>query len=612
MPTDPAPDGGARLAPVLAQGVAAHRAGRLDDAQVLYRRYLDENPRDPDALQLLAVLHSQRGEHQAAAHALQELRRLLPLRAEIANDLGNALSRCGRPEEAVASYADAIRLQPQYADALRNLGLCYVDMERLDEARKCLEHCLQIRPEDSVGWLSLGNVHKRSRAFEEAIRCYERAIALRPDYAAAHHNLGLILRMQARSEEAIGHYETARRLGLDRAELYHNLGNALADTLDVRAAIDAYRAAVQRNARDLTSHRNLNSLLWQQELLDDYLRSYTEALAACPEAVDLRLAYAMALNQQESFEDAERVLVQGLRRAPESSALQSMLAYTLEGQRRWDEALRAHAAAVDLPGSTPHHRTSYARALLACGRPDEALQLARSAARQMPFNQHALAYLGLCWRLLGDERDAMLNDYRELVRSYEVPAPEPFRDAGQFNERLATVLEGLHVAKRYPPEQTLRGGTQTGGDLFTRRDPEIAALAAKLTECVRDYIERFPRNSEHPLFARRRERFRFAASWSVRLGCGGYHTMHVHPLGWISSAYYVQVPPEIADTPDAGGAIKFGEPDIDLGAYGTARRQIQPAVGRLVLFPSYMWHGTTPFESGRPRMTVAFDVVPYP
>jgi hypothetical protein len=59
-----------------------------------------------------------------------------------------------------------------------------------------------------------------------------------------------------------------------------------------------------------------------------------------------------------------------------------------------------------------------------------------------------------------------------------------------------------------------------------------------------------------------------------------------------------------------GGGIKFGEPDIDIGPAGAARRRIQPATGRLVLFPSYMWHGTEPFESDEPRMTVAFDVVP--
>jgi uncharacterized protein (TIGR02466 family) len=86
--------------------------------------------------------------------------------------------------------------------------------------------------------------------------------------------------------------------------------------------------------------------------------------------------------------------------------------------------------------------------------------------------------------------------------------------------------------------------------------------------------------------------------------------MHVHPLGWISSAYYVQVPDEVSKSETHDGGIKFGEPDINIGWKGIAKRKIQPKAGRLVLFPSYMWHGTMPFESNDPRMTVAFDVVP--
>ena len=109
---------------------------------------------------------------------------------------------------------------------------------------------------------------------------------------------------------------------------------------------------------------------------------------------------------------------------------------------------------------------------------------------------------------------------------------------------------------------------------------------------------------------RRRDNFEFSASWSVRLANCGYHTMHTHPLGWISSAYYVQVPQAVSEGDEHGGGIKFGEPDIDIGEAGEARLKIQPSAGRLVLFPSYMWRGTVPFESDEPRMTTPFDVVP--
>lgn len=590
--------------------MTSHQAGQLERALPLYHRFLEQNPEHPTALQLLGLLHSQRGEYDTAIALMRESLRLFPPQAEVANNLGNALARCGKIDEAIDSYQAAIRILPRYPEPLRNLALCYLEQGRLAEARDCFERCLELDPEDAAAWLGLGNLHKRRDEFDAAISCYQQALARRADYAEAHHNLGVCLRLRQRAAEALQHLETAQRLGLDRAALHHNLGNVRVDLHDVDGAIAAYRAALERDPGDLDSHRNLNALLWQQEQLEQYLRSYRDALQKDPAAVPLRLAYAMALNQQAAFEEAERTLTEGLRHVPGSSELRSLFAYTLEGQGRWVEAMQWHAAVVEMPGALPDHRISYARALLACDRPDEALRQAELGAIQTPFNQRALAYLGLCWRMLGDERDQILNDYQQFVRLYDVPLPAGLGDAGEFNQRLGAVLDALHIDKQHPAEQTLRGGTQTHGDLFLRREPEIGALVAGLEQCIGDYIASLPRHSSHPLLVRLSERFRFAASWSVRLRAGGYHTMHVHPLGWISSAYYVQVPPEVTGVQARGGGLKFGEPDIDLGPQGAARRLVQPTVGRLVLFPSYMWHGTVPFVSAQSRMTVAFDVVP--
>ena len=481
---------------------------------------------------------------------------------------------------------------------------------RFDEALASLQRCINIRPTDAAAWFAMGNVRRQQGDLDGAIADFEKALELQPDFADAHHNLGVCLRLQHRPEEALEHYEAARDLGLDRAELHHNMGNALVDLQKADPAIDAYRVALEQNPGDPDIHRNLNSLLWQQDRLEDYLKSYHDVLKVNPDAEELRLAYATALTQKESWEEAEEVLRDGLRQSVETSALKGLLAYTMEGQGRWDEALKMHEAAAKMPDAIPNQLISYGRALLACQKPDEALRQVQAGAALTPFDQRALAYLGLCWRLLGDERDAVLNDYDNLVQTFEIPVPEGYSSAAEFNRRLQAVLEPLHIGLRHPAEQTLRGGSQTSGDLFDRRDPEIVALMASLATCVEDYVGRFPRNDEHPLFMRRSDSFEFSASWSVRLVNCGYHTMHTHPLGWISSAYYVQVPHEVAEGDEHGGGIKFGEPDIDIGAAGEARLKIQPSAGRLVLFPSYMWHGTVPFESDEPRMTTPFDVVP--
>ena len=110
----------------------------------------------------------------------------------------------------------------------------------------------------------------------------------------------------------------------------------------------------------------------------------------------------------------------------------------------------------------------------------------------------------------------------------------------------------------------------------------------------------------HPLLSGRRDKIMFNGAWSVRLRGAGFHSNHVHPFGWFSSALYIALPTDIG-VGDAG-VLTLGEPrsscfDLDMPPF----RTIAPKPGRLALFPSYMWHGTRPFGEGE-RLTVAFDV----
>jgi hypothetical protein len=81
-------------------------------------------------------------------------------------------------------------------------------------------------------------------------------------------------------------------------------------------------------------------------------------------------------------------------------------------------------------------------------------------------------------------------------------------------------------------------------------------------------------------------------------------------MGWISSAYYVSLPDALEDQARRQGWLKFGESHLELGGDDRPEHFVKPEVGYLVLFPSYFWHGTVPFESKADRLTIAFDVVP--
>ena len=116
--------------------------------------------------------------------------------------------------------------------------------------------------------------------------------------------------------------------------------------------------------------------------------------------------------------------------------------------------------------------------------------------------------------------------------------------------------------------------------------------------------------NDHPLTARNTGDYRINGAWSVRLRSGGWHVNHVHPEGWISSAYYVLVPEDTKTDDNRAGWIKFAEPPFTTNPPSPPEKWICPTAGTLVLFPSFLWHGTQPFHDGTARVTAPFDVVP--
>jgi hypothetical protein len=157
---------------------------------------------------------------------------------------------------------------------------------------------------------------------------------------------------------------------------------------------------------------------------------------------------------------------------------------------------------------------------------------------------------------------------------------------------------------------SVRHGTQVEIDPATETDPLLRQFLAMIAGAVGEFVQSMPADATHPLFGRRSDRFRLSGCWSVRLtGSSGSHVSHMHPRGWISSAYYVTVPPEISGDPQRAGWLSFGRPPYPVGGLD-ATGWVEPRPGRLALFPSYQWHGVDRFPGEGERMTIAFDVLP--
>jgi len=260
-------------------------------------------------------------------------------------------------------------------------------------------------------------------------------------------------------------------------------------------------------------------------------------------------------------------------------------------------------------------RLAFAEHLLSTGDPARAEQVCAAIISADPNEQLAWAYLGTAWQLLGDARSNWLLDYERMVVPVTVEPPAGHASAEAFFRDVTAVLETLHHTRARPIDQTVRGGTQTSGYLFRLKQPILLLLEQQIRAAVRSALAAAPHDPRNPFWGRRPrggtgDWFRFAGCWSVRLTNQGFHTNHVHRSGWVSSALYVDLPDEMRGAADHAGHIQFGVPPVETGLVLPPQRTVEPRIGELLLFPSYMWHGTVPFTATRPRVTVAFDLVP--
>jgi Flp pilus assembly protein TadD len=208
----------------LQEGLEHHQAGRLDQADAVYKAVLAADPANADALHYSGVIAFQRGDMGAAAALITAALARNPANAPAHNNLGNALAAQGDLDRAVACYREAVRLMPGYVDAHVNLGAKLKQQGLLDEAAHAYRAALTHAPQHATALSNLGAICNEQARPEEALELCERAVAARPGLAEAHNNLGNALQSLGRRDEAEQAFRQALALKPDMAPASLNYG----------------------------------------------------------------------------------------------------------------------------------------------------------------------------------------------------------------------------------------------------------------------------------------------------------------------------------------------------------------------------------------------------
>ena len=478
-----------------------------------------------------------------------------------------------RGEESEAE--DVLRLGLSKLPTSRSLLLAYAELKRAfdlrDDSAKILQHALKSWPDD-MEFLGLA-ASVEAESGRDSLSLYRSIIEVSPNnpqailgYVTALHHSGrgndgaeYLARHVRRSP---GWFDGLRALGRLRLELGD--GGKFADD---------FEQILKLSPRDPVLWATYLGILATGLKFDEVLQHLDRARSVLGPSTLLSMFEAQALSETGQSDQAEKLF------------------RTLEP--------------IEDQGFVPVRM----RSLLRTGRACDAAQLGERFVSQGPAN-FIWPLLGLAWRAAGDDRWRWLSQHDGTVAAVSLGLSEERLD------EIGRFLRRLHETSSQPYDQSLRGGSQTLGNLLDRTDPEIVDLRTAIREGVRRYIDALPPvDRNHPFLRRDRGPFRFAGCWSVRLRDEGFHVPHIHPMGWISSALYLALPefkPVAGEevTANRAGWLALGASPPELGLGLEPVKWIEPQVGRLALFPSIMWHETVPFPAGE-RLSVAFDIVPF-
>ena len=452
----------------LQKGVTAHKEGRLQDAERLYRAILKVQPKHPDANHNLGVLTVAVGKPLEAIPCfklaleanpqieqfwLSYIDALIKVeffddaehvvvegeKAGVSSDKLDGLKQrlCGRANndankstiglklsekrkklaekkksKKINARSSSPRAEPSQ-DQIKRL-LVHYQAGRLEEAEVLATSLTQQFPSHPFGWKVLGAVQKQAGRLSESLESAQIAIKLSPQDSQIHSNLGNTLRELGRLHEAEASHRKAIALLPDFAEAHSNLGVTLQELGRLEEAEASLRQAIAMKPDYAKAHNNLANTLKQLGRLEEAEASLKQAIALKPDYADAHRNLGKTLQELGRLDGAEASYRQAIILKPDYAEAHSNLGNTLQELGRLDEAEASYRQAIILKPDYAEAHSNLGNTLQELGRLDEAEAGHRQAIALNPDLAEAHSNLGVTLQELGrlDEAEA---SYRQAI-----------------------------------------------------------------------------------------------------------------------------------------------------------------------------------------------------
>lgn len=379
------------LQTLLQRAIEEHGAGRIAQAEALYREVLSRVPRQPIALYLFGVLALQVGRADMAADLIVQSLVEEPDNAEGHFNLGNAYLALNRSADAESSFKNAIHWQPDYASAHYNLGNLEKDTGRLVDAESSFRAAVHHAPDLAQAWCNLGLVLDLQGRREEAVDAYRAGLRKAPELAEGHSNLGNVLAGLERYDEAYASYRDALAANPLHVMAYRNLGTMLQQDAGTQDAAPPLRRAVLLEPADAENCFNFGSLMQQSGNFELAVRWNRIALCSRPDYPAAYMGVGRALLALKGFSAAADAFKSAAHGEPDNAVAWGNWAVCVQEQGNLNAARDLYRKSLCLAPADPGYLSNCVLVWQSFLELDMAIQLGRRGLTVDPLSTALLA-----------------------------------------------------------------------------------------------------------------------------------------------------------------------------------------------------------------------------
>jgi protein O-GlcNAc transferase len=360
--------------------VQHHQAGRLREAEQIYRQILQAQPNHADAWHLLGLVAHQTGQSDLAIDYLNQ----------------------------------AIQYEANIADFHTNLGTVFFDLKRFSEGAICFNRAIEIDPRQAGALYKLGNTYKSMLRLVDAEACYRQALQLEPAFSEAHNNLGSILRYQNRISDADFHFKSAITLDPNFALAHFNLGVSEYLQGKLVSAEFSLQRAICLQPDNAEAHFALGKVFQQEDKLSDSIHSYRKAIQLNPNHIEAHTHLGIAFQLFGDLDMAEIHYQKSLELQPRNAVVQNNVGNILKARGLLLEALSHYQRAIEIKPDFAEAHNNIGNVLKDRGEQQHAIYAYQRAIALKPDYAEAFSNLGNAFKSLW-QHDAAIRSYFQAI-----------------------------------------------------------------------------------------------------------------------------------------------------------------------------------------------------